>query len=53
MVRAIEPSTPTNGGYVVPLPRITDALGKALRRAFGPPPEADFADLMRRLDGVR
>ena len=52
MVHAIDPSTAKKGDFIVPLPRITDALGKSLRRAFGPPPPPDFVDLLRRLDAI-
>lgn len=53
MVCAIDPITPNGRDYVVPMPRITDALGKALDAAFRPPLDVGFSDLLSRLDRVR
>jgi hypothetical protein len=36
MTRADDPSATPVGGYAVPTPRHTDAVGGTLRRAYGP-----------------
>jgi hypothetical protein len=52
MTGTIDPAPAVNSGYVVPSPRTTDSFGKALRRAFAPPADSSFTDLLRRLDTI-
>lgn len=48
----MQPSMPRD--YVVPMPRITDALGQSLRHAFAPLENSlDLDRLLQRLDAAR